>query len=58
MNLIASLSNLAVARVDRVFRSVHALFSASIRPPRLVPIPIRIERRTSDVTDRKSRCHY
>jgi hypothetical protein len=58
MNLIASLSNLAVARLDRLFRSVHALFSASIRPPRLVPIPIRIERRTGNATDRTLRRRY
>jgi hypothetical protein len=58
MKLIASLSTLAIARLDRVLRSVHALLSASMRPPRLVPIPIRVDRRTSDVTDRPSRRRY
>ena len=58
MKLIASLSTLAIARLDRALRSVHALLSASMRPPRLVPIPIRVDRRTSDVTDRPSRRRY
>lgn len=58
MKLIASLSTLAIARLDRVLRSVHALLSASMRLPRLVPIPIRVDRRTSDVTDRPSRRRY
>lgn len=58
MKFIASLSTLAVARLDRVLRSVHALLSASMRPPRLVPIPIRIDRRARDVPDRPSRRRY
>lgn len=58
MKLIASLSTVAITRLDRVLRSVHALLSASMRPPRLVPIPIRVDRRTSDVTDRPSRRRY
>jgi hypothetical protein len=58
MNLIASLSTLAVAHLDQALRSVHRLLSASIRPPRLVPIPIRIDRPTSEVTDRPSRRRY
>lgn len=56
MKLIASLSTLAVARLDRALRSVHALLSASMRPPRLVPI--RIDHRTREVTDRSSRRRY
>ena len=58
MKLIASLSTLAIAHLDWVLRSVHALLSAPMRPPRLVPIPIRVDRRTSDVTDRPSRRRY